>query len=225
MSRQYTLPLPHREALTANDFIVSDSNREAVAWIDAWPGWPSPCLVLIGPSGSGKTHLAYVWLPKAQAVNIRLQNIRDQNLDQLVQKNPNLIIDNADKIAGNAGDEENLFHLYNLVREHKGSLMLVASLPPAQWNIVLPDLRSRLLASPVALIGAPDDALMSMMLVKQFHDRQITIGEDVIAYLMPRMERTTSALRRIVDSLDQASLAEKKNVTVALARRVLEANA
>jgi chromosomal replication initiation ATPase DnaA len=37
---QLTLDLPHRTALDAEDFLVSDCNRAAVKLIDAWPEWP-----------------------------------------------------------------------------------------------------------------------------------------------------------------------------------------
>ena len=36
-------------------------NEAAVAWLDRWPHWPAPALVLWGPAGSGKTHLAQVF--------------------------------------------------------------------------------------------------------------------------------------------------------------------
>jgi chromosomal replication initiation ATPase DnaA len=140
----------------------------------------------------------------------------------LVMSNKNIAIDDVEQIAGHRAPEETLFHLYNLLRETKGFLLLATALPPAQWVPGLADLRSRLLASPVATIGVPDDELLTMLLVKQFHDRQIEISADVITYLLPRIERTTAALRDLVSKLDRASLAEGRGVTVALARKLLE---
>jgi DnaA regulatory inactivator Hda len=223
MTRQYPLPLPHREAMEADDYLVTSGNREAFAWVNAWPEWPSHCLIIIGPSGSGKTHLLNLWMQRSRGKSLAAQDLATNDAANLSAENNILAIDDADKIAGNGAGEETLFHLYNLLREAKGYLLLTASRPPAQWEIGLADLRSRLLASPAATIAAPDDKLLGMLLVKQFHDRQIEIGADVVAYLLPRIERTTAALRSLVEELDRVSLAEGRGVTVALARRILEA--
>ena len=54
-------------AMGREDFLVSPSNADAVAWIDRWPDWPGPALVIVGPPGSGKTHLGQVWRQQAGA--------------------------------------------------------------------------------------------------------------------------------------------------------------
>jgi DnaA regulatory inactivator Hda len=221
MTRQYPLPLPHREAMEADDYLVTASNREAAAQVTAWPEWPSHGLMILGPSGSGKTHLLNLWLQRSRGKLVTAEELAGKDAGQLTMSNANIAVDDAERIAGNRAAEETLFHLYNLLRETKGFLLLAAARPPAQWAPGLADLRSRLLASPVAAIGAPDDELLTMLLVKQFHDRQIDIGGDVVAYLLPRIERTTAALRRVVAELDRASLAEGRGVTVALARRLV----
>ena len=53
-----------------SDVRISSSlpgNREAVAFIDAWPDWPAPAAALYGPSGSGKSHLVSIWAQRADA--------------------------------------------------------------------------------------------------------------------------------------------------------------
>ena len=54
---QLTFDLPHRAALGAEDFLVSDCNVAAVKLIDAWPEWTDHVQILTGPAASGKTHL------------------------------------------------------------------------------------------------------------------------------------------------------------------------
>ena len=218
MSLQYPLPLPHREAMGADDFLVADSNREAVAWIDRWPEWPRPCVILYGPTGSGKTHLAQVWRTRSKAE----RGQTDPTAGRALAGTQPIVIDDADTVAGEARLEEALFHLYNRINESKGYLLLTATLPPAQWRIGLPDLRSRLLAAPAAALTLPDDALLAALLVKQFHDRQITVGDELVDYLLPRIERTPVAISRRVAALDRAALAEGRRITIALARKVLE---
>jgi len=131
-------------------------------------------------------------------------------------------LDDADRIAGDAVAEETLFHLYNRLAAAKGFLVLTMQNPVAQTGITLPDLRSRLLTLPVAMLQPPDDVLLAALIVKQFRDRQITVGVDVVDYLVSRVERTAAGMRDMVERLDRASLAEGRKISVGLARRVLD---
>ena len=222
MTRQYPLPLPYREAMEADDFMVTASNNEAVAWIDKWPDWPTHCLVIHGPSGAGKTHLAHVWQTRSRGKFIEPGNLGAADIGTLAMSNRVIAIDDAETIAGDMAREKGLFHLFNIMRETKGTLLLTAKHAPAQWKLSLPDLRSRLLAAPTAPLTAPDDALLSALMLKQFNDRQLDVGADVIDYILPRLTRTPAAIRDLVSALDRASLAESKRITVSLARRVLD---
>ena len=223
MTRQYPLPLPHSEAMEADDYLITDSNRVAATMVTGWPDWPTHCMLILGPAGSGKSHLVNLWLNQSRGKLVPADDLASHDAGSLAMSNAIIAIDDVEKVAGKRAMEETLFHLYNLLRDTKGSLLLATTRPPAQWNFCLADLRSRLLASPAAKIGVPDDELMSMLLIKQFHDRQIEIGAEVVTYILPRIERTAASLRALVTKLDRASLAEGRGVTVALARQVLEA--
>jgi chromosomal replication initiation ATPase DnaA len=59
-------------------------------------------------------------------------------------------------------------------------------------------------------------------MLKQFNDRQLEVGSEVIDFLLPRLTRTPAAIRDLVASIDRVSLAESRRVTVALARKILE---
>lgn len=221
-TRQYPLPLPHREAMGADDFMVTGSNQEALSWLDKWPDWSSHCSVIVGPSGSGKTHLAHVWQNRSKARAITIYDMTAYASAALTKNNQTLLLDDADKVAGKGEYEEALFHLYNHVREIQGSLLLTAQRAPAQWQINLPDLRSRLLSVPVVTIAAPDDDLLVSLLLKQFRDRQIDVSLDVVTYLLPRMPRSPAAIRTLVTELDRVSLAEGRGISTALVRRLIE---
>lgn len=212
---QLILDLPVRTAFDRFDFLVTPSNREAVEWVDRWPEWPGHVLILQGPPKSGKTHLAKVWQQKANAFSFKAGNM-DDCLTQVAKGIP-ICLD----INGQIEDEEALLHLYNWSREHSASLLLTATEGPKAWNIVLPDLRSRLLASNLASMGAPDDTLLAAVIVKLFSDRQITVTEDVLKYLVLRIERSFASVAEVVERLDKAALSEGRAVTVPLARRVL----
>jgi DnaA regulatory inactivator Hda len=216
MEGQLPLDLGHRPALGRADFLVAPSNAEAVAWLDRWPLWPAPALALYGPKGSGKTHLAHVFAARAGARFIDPAALATERVPTLLGEARAAIVDDAAAAAA-----EPLLHLYNVLAERQGHLLLAAREPPAHWAIALPDLRSRLLACPAVALSPPDEALIGALLVKLFADRQLAGGDDVVTYLTLRLERSFDAVLQAVATLDQAALAERRRITVPLARRVL----
>lgn len=220
MSAAAQLPLEfdHRPALSGEDFLVAECNEEAVAWIDRWPDWPSPALVIHGPAGCGKSHLAAVFGAASGAHTIGVDDLHADSLDASAGA---VIIEDADSIL-NSEVETPLFHLYNRLSETGQRLLLTGLQPPGRWTIGLADLRSRLNAATAVGIGAPDDALIQAVLVKMFADRQLEIDTDVIAFVLPRMERSFAAARELVATADRLALAERRRITVPLMKRVLE---
>jgi chromosomal replication initiation ATPase DnaA len=216
-TKQLPLDLKHRPALDRDAFLVTDGNAEAVGWIDRWPAWPMPALVLEGPSGAGKTHLASVWRARADAGLVDGSALDAAAVPLLLQAGRALVVEQADRAA-----EQPLLHLYNGCAERRLSLLLTADGPPARWGTALPDLSSRLKALPVATIAAPDDRLIHAVLIKLFADRQLIIADDVLDFLTARMERSFEAASRLVAAIDTASLAARRKVSVPLARDVLK---
>ncbi|MHA1538632.1 MAG: HdaA/DnaA family protein [Alphaproteobacteria bacterium] len=220
-ARQLALDLGHRPALGQSDFLVSRSNEDAVAWLDRWPDWPAGGLALWGPPGCGKSHLINVWRARSGA---RLLAAGD-----LAAAAPILVEEGARHVALDCGDggldqagERQLLHLYNLLRQEGGTLLLAGRRPPARWAIGLADLRSRLLALPAAEVMAPDDDLIGALLVKLFADRQLAAPVAVIDYLTARMERSFDAARRLVDAIDRDALSRRRRITVPLVAEVLK---
>lgn len=219
-SRQLALELPHRSAFGMEDFLVADCNREAVPWIDRWPDWPSPLLILSGPEGCGKTHLAHVWQAKSRAVFLDVAELAVADPGAYPESFA-LVIENV--VAGLGEQAEHkLFHLYNMAKDSGGWLLVTSRELPAAWNIALPDLASRIAGAPHAVIGPPDDTVLTALIVKLFADRQLKPSPEVVSYLVSRIERSFAALRRVVAALDKTALAAGRKVTVPLARRVLE---
>lgn len=221
MNRQLVLDLGHRTARGRSDFLVSQSNAEAVEWVDRWPEWPARALALWGPAASGKTHLGHVWCDVSGGAVIGPEQVRTTDGAELRAQNRYLFVDDADRLAGERDGEEALLHLYNYMLETDGALLLAGRAAPARWNVGLADLGSRLKALSGAGISAPDDDLLAALMVKQFRDRQLRVGEDVVLYLVARMERSFAAVADIVAAIDSAALERGRPVTVPLAREIL----
>jgi chromosomal replication initiation ATPase DnaA len=211
------LKLDRNEPFRREDFIASEAAAPALALLDAWPSWRGGAIALVGPAGSGKTHLASAW---AERVGARVLTGSRWNLASLDEfAGQPLLLENADR----GGMEELLFHLINMAAHPGGSLLLTARTPPAAWPIErLPDLRSRLNALPVAALDEPDDALLAALLDKFFRERNIKPPEDLLTYLVWRIERSAVRAHEIVRLLDEKADAERRPVSRALAREILE---
>ncbi len=214
--RQLVLTLPQRQAQGRDDFLVSDCNSEAIGWIDRWPDWPLPGLVVCGPPGAGKTHLGAVWRAQSGALEIKAEStagaleavLGDESLSAC-------FVDDADR-----ADQEGLFHLFNCVAARGGALLIACAEPPARWKRGLPDLISRLKTLPVAEITMPDDDMLRGVLIKMFADRQVQVSPEVLSYISVRMDRSFDAARHIVDRLDAQALSRHRAITIPFVRDV-----
>ena len=203
---------------SADQFLVAECNREAHRWTGSVTDWPSHALVLTGPPRSGKTHLAHIWAAATGAQIIRAARLSADTVPQFA--GGHLAVEGADGIA----DERTLFHLYNLIRENGRRLLLTARVPPAGWGMDLPDLASRINATPAVAVRELSDDLMGPLLLKLAGDRQLAMEPRVIQYLLSHLERSFAACDRAIAALDRAGLLHKKRITVALAREVIAAN-
>ncbi|MGB1007082.1 MAG: HdaA/DnaA family protein [Thalassobaculaceae bacterium] len=216
---QLLLALPFRAADGRDDFLVAPCNAAAVAWVDQWPDWPAPArgLVIYGPAAAGKSHLAAVWRSATGGIALDAMTLTVEGLRDRLGAARYVTVDNLAATA----DSEAVFHLFNLVVERGGALVFLARAAPSRMAFPLADLASRLASLPTVAIASPDDALLAGVLAKLCRDRQLAVGEEVIAYLTARMERSFAAAHDVVARLDQAAVSGQRRVTLWLARQVL----
>ena len=220
-SQQLIFSFENRVAQDVEDFLVAPGNRHAVDWIDRWPDWPFTALVAAGPPGCGKTHLAALWRSRTGAATVDLAQAGIEQAAALTAGGQPILIEDCDRALGDGQAERALLQLYNLAKAAGGRLMLTARQVPSEWRLALPDLKSRLNSAMVVTVDPPDDALLRSIAIKLFADRQVTVGEEVVAYLLSRGERTVTGVARAVDLLDRASITLKRPITVPMAREVL----
>ena len=220
MAEQLPLALGHRPAYERQDYLVAPCNTDAVGWIDQYPDWPNRGLVLWGEPASGKSHLVEVWRARTGGHVITGAALAEADPRALAAA-PGVAVDGAD-CGLDPRRETVMFHLYNALREQNKCLLLTSRRAVRWWSLELADLRSRLLALPAAGIGQPDDGTITAVLGKLLYDRQLTVGDDVLAYAVRRMERSFLAAHRLVEDLDRQSLADKRRVTMRLVRQILD---
>lgn len=207
------LPWPRHDRASRADFAVTESNHEAVGFLNNWQDWPDGRLALVGPEGCGKTHLALVWAQQSGARFV------DESADprDLAQSGC-VVFEDCDRRLSSPEAEAALFHLLNILREEGGHILLTARTPPARWDIRLPDLASRLSAITVAEIKTPDDELLEHLVVKLFSDREIVIKDRLATYIAKRADRSSAAIEAAVAMLDAKSLELGQPVSTKMAK-------
>ena len=216
--RQLALALPVDARFGSEDFLVSPSNETAYARIEAWPDWPDRVLVLTGPPGSGKSHLAAIFAERAGALVLPVAAVTAAAVPEIAGADA-LVIEDADREAGR--DEAALFHLLNLVRERGLSVVVTGSGPVEAWGLATPDLRSRLRLAPGVALDPPDEALLKVVLVKLFLDRQLVVDTSVVDALALRLDRSLARARDVVAVLDREGLSRRRRITRPLALATL----
>ena len=179
------------------NFLVSESNVQAVKILRAWPEWTSPILIVIGPQGCGKTHLGQAWASETGGI----------------------FVDDA-----NGANEADLFAIMNRALNGEiAGLMLAARQAPSEWTVAMPDLRSRLSNAPVAIIGEHDDKILEPIVRRIYEDNGRDVSQDLIAYLLRYQERSVAAQRIIADELEAAARSQKADLTKSFASKYLKA--
>ena len=191
---QIALPLDWPVADRDEDFLISDANRAAFDHLKRWSLWPVMATLVTGPRKSGRSLLGRLF----------------------VRKTGGRLFDNAED-----HEEEALFHAWNEAQLSRRPLLIVADSEPPLWRVDLPDLRSRLAATPHVAIGEPDDRLIGDLIVKLLGDRGIAVPSEVPAFIVPRIERSYVAVLQVVAALDRAALSHHRRITVAMAKRAL----
>jgi chromosomal replication initiation ATPase DnaA len=192
--RQIALPLDELRGGGSSSLIITDANATAFAGLGNPASWPGRCAILVGPARSGKSLMARYFAAQTGTV-----------------------IDDADKSGA-----EILFNAWNRAQERGVPLLLISRWRPADWNIDLPDLRSRLGAGLLLEISAPDDEMIEQLLQKQLADRGAAISVDALSYVKRRIERSYAAIEAFARNANALAMAENAPVNLALVRKLLD---
>ena len=188
------IALPLVTATSAEAVLTGPSLEPVLALLAGAADWPYRAAVLAGPPRCGKSLLAR-WFAAS--------GLGDA-------------LDDADSLL-----EDAVFHRWNRAQAEGRPLLIVSNRAPGTWAVALPDLASRLGAALMIEIGAPDDDLLRALVEAHAARRGLALGDAVLAYVLPRLERSHAAAEALVETIDRLSLERKAAVTISLARDAL----
>lgn len=198
LTGQIGLPLDWPESEDDTAFILGDSNRSAVRHLDHWALWPVAITLLTGPRKSGRSTLGRIF----------------------ARKSGGRLIDDAD-----LAEEEALFHAWNAAQAERRPLLIIADDPPPRWEIALPDLRSRMAATPKIAIDEPDDVLIEALVERHFARRGLVFPANAMGWMINHVDRSHFGVHRALAAIDQAAFARGGGLSLALVRIALNIGA
>jgi len=209
------------------DFVVGP-NATAVAAVRHLLDEPGGIVFLSGPNGSGKSHLLNALCHAARnaglaAFYVALKRLPEEAAAGLqgLQVLDLVCVDDFDRVAGNAVWEQALFRCFNDVRDAGGRLLVSSTQPLSALPIRLPDLASRLAWGVRQNLQAPDDEGKLEVLRQRARALRIEVPLDVRNYLLRYGRRDMASLLAALERLKDAAFADKRKITVPLAREVL----
>jgi len=226
-SPQIPLQLEPRRPDRFEDFVVGP-NATAVAAVRHLLQEPGGILFLSGAEGCGKSHLLNALCHEARKLGMaafyvalrRLPEEAAAGLEHLHALDL-ICVDDLDCVAGNAVWEQALFRCFNEVRDAQGRLLVSSRQALSTLPIQLPDLASRLAWGVRQSLQAPDDRGKLEVLQQRARALRIELPRDVQNYLLRHGRRDMASLIAAVERLKEAAFADKRRITVPLARQVL----
>ena len=217
MTDQLILKFPTNNVYLKEDFYVSSSNQEAYEFINNWPKWIKRIVNIFGPSGSGKTHLASILKNKTSTLKIVSNELNDKIFFEF-KINEALIIENLNEKVS----EDLLFSLWNVALQDNKYLLITSTKPISAYKFKLPDLKSRASSSLIIGISLPGDDLISVILAKNFSDKQIKVEKKHIDYIIKRIDRSYEKISQFISILDKYSLKKGNPFGLKLIKEVLK---
>lgn len=197
-------------------------------------------LLIYGDSGLGKTHLG-------QAIGIEVKNLypdktvlyvnankfQTQFVDAIRNNNKNdflhfyqmidvLIIDDVHEFAGKEKTQDTFFHIFNHLHQSGKQLILTSDKPPVELQGLEQRLISRFKWGLSADLQAPDYETRIAILKKKTYNDGIEIPDEVLEYIATHITDNIRELEGALISLLAQSTLNKKEITLDLAREMID---
>ena len=196
------------------DFYLSKSNKHVFDFLNIWPKWENNFVNVIGEKLSGKTHLMNIFLQKNKGIKFHGKSLRDDDLKK-IKIYENIIIEDLSSDI----NEKLLYSLFNLIEQDNKFIIVTSTEPIVNITFDLKDLKSRTKNFILLNIEKPEDDLIFAIILKNLSDRQITLDNKFIEYIVKRIERSYSKIYDFIYKIDQLSLKKKNQLTLKLLKK------
>ncbi|HEX9079972.1 MAG TPA: DnaA/Hda family protein [Desulfuromonadaceae bacterium] len=224
---QQFFDFPITPLFSFDSFVACDGTAAALQFARriADPADPENLLYLYGPSGSGKTHLlkaiahALAGEGREPAACLSCGELfTAEDLAARFSGAPALLVDDLHLLADDAALRAALWQVFNDFHDAGRKVALAGHLPPRELPHLDDHLVSRLLWGLVARVDASDDRSRRMILKKIADDRQVRVPDEVVEYILVTTGREVSELIAGFETVYRLSMAEKRRITLPLAR-------
>ncbi len=184
---------------------------------------------LCGLGDSGKSHLLYATCVHAQELGLSSMLL---SLSEVQHYGPQVLegvdaldvvcIDDLHLIAGDEAWEKALFNFFNRFNEPGKLLLISADLLPDMLHLDLPDLESRLKWGTTLQIRSMSDDDKAQALTNRAKMRGLELSDECARFLLTRLSRDMRALLDVLDTLDHASMAAQRKLTIPFIKATLK---
>ena len=213
---QLIIKFDYEKNFKDDDFYVSKSNKNIFNMLNNWPKWEKNFLNIIGDRYSGKTHLMNIFIKKFKGIKINASSLSNENLNQIKFYENIILEDLTEKI-----NEKLIYSLFNIIDIDKKFIIVTSNKQITDINFSLPDLKSRTNNFIIQKIEQPDDELMFALILKNLSDRQISIDEKLINFIIKRIDRSYGNIFNFIYKIDELSLKKRKPIDFKLIKEVL----
>ena len=229
---------------TFENFLEGDSNRLArnasIAVANKPGGTSFNPLLIFGGVGLGKTHLAHAIgvdikdkYPEKTVLYISAEKFTQQYIESVKKNNRNdfihfyqiidiLIIDDVQFLSGKSGTQDVFFHIFNHLHQNGKQVILTSDKAPVDMQDIEQRLLSRFKWGLSAELQNPDfETRVSIVKNKLYRDG-VEMPEEIIEYLAKHITTNVRELEGAIISLIAQSSFNKKEITLSLAKDVVE---
>lgn len=182
-----------------------------------------------GHRSTGRTHLlqascheanqrgySSVYVPISQQERLDAAVLVDLASQDLV------CFDDMEEFECHDGWEEALFHFLNEARDRNTRVLMSGRCPPAELEVALPDLKSRLTSALVLRLKTLSDSEKKAAILLRAGNRGLDLSEKVVGYILERTNRNIASLFKSLDKLDRESVHQQQKITIPFVKRVLK---
>ncbi len=225
-------------------FLEGDSNRLArsagLAIANKPGGTAFNPLLIFGGVGLGKTHLAHAIgidvkdkYPEKTVLYIPAEKFIQQYTSAAIKNNRNdfihfyqlidvLIIDDVQFLSGKAGTQDVFFHIFNHLHQNGKQIILTSDKAPVDMQDIEQRLLSRFKWGLSAELQRPDVETREAILENKLYRDGVEMPKEIIEYVAKNINSNVRELEGAIVSLIAQSSFNKKEITIDLAKQVVE---